>query len=130
MARIRVTSNTTALKAAAEVIAAAVRVYASRFSTRIPAATRAYLGPGSRNAFVSAGRAGGEWGWTPIHAWMFEAEHDGRVPKHPFFGNRKRWYYQPYRPYLEEGAEASAQQAANVYADLSIAKWLAQSGYK
>lgn len=130
MAKIYVTSSTPALKAAAEVLAAAVRVMAGKFSERIPAATRAYLGSTSNMAYVSAGRPGGKWGWTPIHAWMFDEPHAGSIPKHPVFGNRKIWKYQPYRPFLEEGAEAGVEQAAQVYADLSIAKWCAQAGYK
>ena len=130
MAKIKVTSSTTALKAAAEVIAAATRVIAGRFSSTIPGVTRSYLGTGGFTAFVAAGHKGGKWGWTPINAWMFEEPHSGKIPKHPLFGNRSHWYYQPYRPFMEEGAAAGADQAAKVFADLSIDKWLAQTGWK
>jgi hypothetical protein len=129
MAKVKVTSSTTALKAAAEVIAAATRVMAGKFSSTIPGVVRSYLGPGS-TAFIAAGQKGGKWGWTPIIAWMFEEPHSGKVPKHPLFGNRSRWYYQPYRPFMEQGAAAGAEQAAKVFADLSIDKWLAETGWK
>jgi hypothetical protein len=129
MAKIRVTSSTTALKAAAEVIAAATRVIAGGFAPGIASVIRSYLGPGS-TAYIAAGHKGGKWGWTPINAWMFEEPHSGKVPKHPLFGSRSRWYYQPYRPFMEEGAAAGADQAAKVFADMSIDKWLAQTGWK
>lgn len=130
MARIRVTSNMSALKAAAEVLAAAVRVTAGKFSREIPPAVRSYVAGTPGTAWVAAGRAGGKWGWTPITAWLFDEPHSGKVPKHPLFGNRNRWYYQPYRPYIEEGTEIGLDQAAKVYADLSIAKWCKEAGFK
>jgi hypothetical protein len=128
MAQIRITGNP--LKDAAEVIAAACRVMASRFSTEIPGAIRSYLGPTGTSAFVAAGHPGGKWGWTPIHAWMFEEPHNGRTPKHPLFGNRKKWFYQPYRPFMEQGAEAAGQQAANVFAEKTVAQWCVKHGWK
>jgi hypothetical protein len=135
MATIRVTSSTTALKAAAEVIAAATRVVAGKFSSKIPGVVHSYLGTGGFTAFVAAGHKGGKWGWTPINAWMFEEPHGSSTPKHPVFatGPRKtwgKWYYQPYRPFMEEGAAAGADQAAKIFADLSIDKWLGQTGWK
>lgn len=124
------TSSSLALKAAAEVIAERARELSGMFSQRIPAVIKVYLGPGSTEAFISAGSRGGEWGWEPIHAWMFEEPHDGKVPKHPLFGNRKLWYYQPYRPYMEVAAETASGDAVELYAALEIARWAKESGYK
>jgi hypothetical protein len=127
---VKATSSRNALEAAARIIAAGARAAAGTFSKEIPAAIKTYMGAGLYTAFVAAGSPGGKWGWTPIHAWMFEQPHEGRIPKHPLFGYRGRWYFQPYRPFMEEAAETFAQQACNEYADVSIAKWCAELGYK
>jgi hypothetical protein len=127
------TSSAISLKIAAEVIADAAKVFSGRFSSRIPAAMKTYLGPGSTAVFISAGVHGGQWGWVPIHAWMFE-NYDAR---HPYFAKKGSWRYrhlpwytQPYRPYMEEAAETAGQEAANVYADLEIRRWAFASHYK
>ncbi len=119
-----------ALKAGAEIIADAARVIAGRFSTRIPVAIHSRLGPGSQEVFINAGTHGGKWGWSPIHAWMFEEPHAGPIPKHPLFGNRHYWYYQPYRPYMEEAAETAGQRAAEVYGIADTAILVKEHGYK
>jgi hypothetical protein len=124
------TSSELALKAAAEVIAERARELSGMFSQRIPAAIKVYRGGGPGQVFVSAGSRGGKWGWEPIHAWMFEEPHTGKVPKHPLFGNRKLWYYQPYRPYMEIAAESAGGDAVELYAALEIARWAKESGYK
>jgi|SRR5215469_4465731 len=74
---------------------------------------------------VNAGRPGGEWGWTPIEAWMFETG-----SKHPLFGDRKHWYAQPYRPILDKTATAGYPEAERVYANTRIPELAAQYGYK
>lgn len=104
-----------ALSKAADVFVGTIRAAAGTFSSEIPPAVHKYM---TRDfAWVSAGRHGGEWNWEPIHAWMFDEPHAGPIPKHPLFGNRKRWYYQPYRPFLEEGMYAGLDEAMAVYAD-------------
>lgn len=124
-------SSLIALKAGAKVIANTAKKLSAEFSTRIPMAIHTYTGPGSRAVFISAGHRGGQWGWVPIHAWMFEEPHSGSIPKHPLFGNRKgKWYYQPYRPYMEDAAEISGQKAAETYADVDIALMAKEHGFK
>lgn len=124
------TSSSLALKAAAQLIADKARALSGTFSARIPEVIKVYLGPGSTEAFISAGSKGGQWGWEPIHAWMFEEPHAGSIPKHPLFGDRKHWYYQSYRPYLEAAADDASDEAAQLYAALEIARWAKESGYK
>ena len=120
-----------ALKKAADVIKAAAMVSAGSMahSSRIPGVMNVQLNYTGGFANIRAGFSGGEWGWTPIHAWMFEEPHGARIPKHPYFGDREHWYYQPYRPYMETAAESSAGDAAQVYADEMYAYFCKQYGY-
>lgn len=124
----RPTYEREALKRAAALFEDAIKVAAGRFSTEIPAAVHTYYT--TDFAWISAGTRTGEWGWTPIHAWMFEEPHAGSIPKHPLFGNRKKWYYQPYRPYIEEGMYAAINEAENLYADIVAAGVCAEYGFK
>lgn len=135
MASIRAaTASKKALIAAAELVAKAVAARAATFSTEIPKAVR--VKPWGDQVFVYVGSRGGQWGWTPIHAWMFEEPHSGSIPKHPLFAHGPRgtdgwehWYYQPYRPFMEEAAAASADAAMRVYARIAIDEAAAENGF-
>lgn len=120
------TTDAIALKVAAGVIADAAKAISGTFSREIPEAIKVYMGAGSNVAFIAAGTPTGRWGWTPIHAWMFETP----GARHPLFGDRKRWYVQPYRPFMEEAAEAKGQAAAERYADIEIMFLAKAHGYK
>lgn len=110
-----------ALKAAAEIFAAAIRVYA-------PGKVHGLIHTRASDhvAFVFCGYPGGRWGWVPINAWMMETP----GAAHPLFGDREHWYAQPQHHFLEAGAEAGAPQAAKVYAELRIAEITKAYGYK
>lgn len=121
--------NAVALKYAARIIAQAAKDIAGTFSTRIPPAIKTFA-TSSDSVTINGGSPGGQWGWTPIHAWMFSEPHGSSVPKHPLFGNRGKWYYQPYRPFLDEAAEAKSQDAAEAYADVAFPMYARAYGYK
>jgi hypothetical protein len=53
----------------------------------------------------------------------------GRVPsRHPLFNNRKHWYNQPYRPFLEESADEAIDRAAVEYSKV-IDDWAREAGF-
>lgn len=127
-----------ALKKAANVIKDAARGTAASManSTRIPDRMNVQINYSGGYANIRAGIPGGKYGWTPIHAWMFEEPHAGRIPKHPLFAHGPRgtdgwryWYYQPYKPYMETAAEESASAAAQVYADEMLDYFARKFGY-
>jgi hypothetical protein len=56
--------------------------------------------------------------------------------RHPLFAHGprgtdgwKNWYDQPYRPFMEEGVEASLNEAAETFADTAIEVMAAEGGY-
>lgn len=112
------------MKVAVEVVADRVRVIVGRYAPGIAAVTRTYTR--GNVGFVSPGSPGGKWGWEPINAWMFETP----GARHPLFGDRERWYAQPYRPFLEQAAEVSADEAAQKYLDKTVDGWARELGYK
>lgn len=110
------------LKKAAKVIESAVRRKAEAMgSQKIPPTVTSYVRAGV--GYVAAGGAGG---LEAPNAAMFETP----GARHPLFGDDHHWYTQPYRPFMEEGAEEAGDEAAQVYADEAIAIWAKESGYK
>ncbi len=122
MAQISVGGGMSALKAAAEVFAAAIRVSGAPGKVKGLIHTRA----GASKAFVYCGYPGGRWGWIPINAWMMETP----GARHPLFGDRRRWYTQPQNHFMERGADAGMAQASKVYGDMRIDEIIAAYGYK
>jgi hypothetical protein len=109
------------LERAAEIIAEAVKAAAEALpSKKIPPTVRSYVRAGI--GYVTAGGTGGQ---EAPNAHMFETP----GARHPLFGNKKHWYNQPYRPFMEEGAEAAADEAAEAYADATIGVWAKESGF-
>lgn len=96
-------------------------------SRKIPRTIDSYLtanfGEGRTIAYVSAGGAGG---LEAPNAYMFETQ----GARHPLFGDKSHWYTQPYRPFLEEAADQAGQDACETYADIAIAVWARESGYR
>lgn len=117
------------LKRAAELIKEAAKGTAGAIpSKKIPPTIIAYVRGGI--GYVNAGGPGGK---TAPNAYMFEE----LGARHPLFAHGpkgtdgwRHWYDQPYRPFLEEAAEAVGDKAAEVYADTAIAIWAKESGYK
>jgi hypothetical protein len=108
------------LKAAAEVAVEAVKFTAERLpSKKIPPSVSSRVVRGI--AYVSAGGVGGR---QAPNAYMFEEQ----GARHPLFGNKKHWYDQPYRPFMEAAIEASADEMAEVFADVAIDIWMKESG--
>lgn len=117
------------LRKAAAIIAGATRIAATDMpSKKIPPTIKWYIRAGV--AYVQAGGVGGQ---MAPNAYMFET----LGARHPLFAHGprgtdgwKHWYDQPYRPFMEEAAEASADAAAEAYGDAAIAIWARESGYK
>lgn len=89
-------------------------------SKKIPPTINYYLRLGA--AYVSAGGPGGK---AAPNAAMFETP----GARHPLFGDRKHWYVQPYRPFLEEAADNAGQEAEEAYADGCIEVMTKTSGW-
>ena len=101
------------LREAAEIIATAVRVAAAETkSKRIPATVK--IVGGTSGLWVTAGGTDGK---EAPNAYAFE-----EGARHPLFGNTNHWYAQRHVPFLEEGADASADKAAEAFA-LVIDDW-------
>jgi hypothetical protein len=109
--------ETRRLEQAAEVIAEKAREISGRFSKRIPASVKFLTYKGGKVVV----RAGGP---TAPQAHSFDPPNNPPV-RHPLFGNRKHWYPQPYRPFLEEAAEAGIDHAAEVFSRV-IDDWAKQ----
>jgi hypothetical protein len=110
------------LARAAEIIAdKAKEITTAMPSKKIPPTIRSFIRAGI--AYVSAGGTGGQ---EAPNAYMFETE----GARHPLFGNKRHWYDQPFRPFLEEAAEIAGDDAAEAYADITIGVWAKESGYK
>src|SRR5580765_1227530 len=106
------------IKAACGVFVTAIKATAAALpSKKIPPTVRSYLRTGI--GYVSAGGTGGR---VAPNAYMFE-EYGAR---HPLFGNKRHWYDQPYRPFMEEGVEVSLDEAAEAFADAVQAVWEAE----
>lgn len=122
--------ETVGLRKAAAIIAEAVKAKAEAIPSRkIPPTVRSFVRAGI--GYVTAGGTGGQ---QAPNAYMFEE----LGARHPLFaqgpkgtgGGWKHWYEQPYRPFMEEGAEVAADAAAEAFADEAIAIWAKESGYK
>jgi len=114
------------LKEAAKIVADAVKQVSGRFSRRIPGSVT--IQSDERGVFIQAG------GPTAPNAYPFDPPIFPPPVFHPLFARRgtKRytdghWYAQPYRPFLEEDAEISADQAARAFSQI-IDDWFKQSG--
>jgi hypothetical protein len=110
------------LKEAAEIVAEACRLKADRFSTRIPLSL--VVKSDSKGVYILGG------GPKAPNAYPFDPP-DTPPVWHPVHatGPRSNWHWapQPYRPFLEEGAEASATRAAEQFANV-IDDWAKQLG--
>lgn len=110
------------LKEAADIIRdVAKEITAAMPSKKIPPTIISFVRGGV--AYVNAGGPGGK---TAPNAYMFETI----GARHPLFGDKRHWYDQPYRPFLEDAAEIAGQAAANAYADIAISTWARESGYR
>ncbi|MDN3356082.1 HK97 gp10 family phage protein [Actinomadura sp. DC4] len=83
------------------------------WSSRIPGATTLQPSSGSRPGItirVSASKA--------PHARPYE--HDGSPGefRHPYFGDRRRWYTQAARPFFYPGVQAASGAVAEAVADI------------
>lgn len=105
------------IKEAAEVIAAGARQNASSFSKRIPAATKAVGDSATKAHVITSGAQ------APNAAPFEYAE------RHPLFGNKKHWYTQPHRPYMERAGRDDLDEAAEAYSEV-FDDWAARLGYK
>src|ERR1039458_5212213 len=110
------------LKRAADVIVEAQRISADQFSKRIPLSLKV------RNDDKSIYILGG--GHLAPNAYPFDPPSDPPV-MHPVWGHgpRSKWHWsaQPYRPFLEEGAELAGDRAAEAFADI-IDEWAKEIG--
>jgi hypothetical protein len=116
------------LKAAGEVLVKAIKAKAAAMpSKKIPGTVKSYVRGGV--GYINAGGPGGR---TAPNAYMFETY----GARHPLFAHGprgtdgwKNWYDQPYRPFMEEGVEASLNEAAETFADTAIEVMAAEGGY-
>jgi hypothetical protein len=77
---------------------------------------------------IRGGKPGGEWGWDPITAAMFTYD-----LRHPFFGDKRKWYNQSRTgPYDIPGitADQGADEAADEYAKNAIDPLLEEHGFE
>ncbi|SCL31954.1 hypothetical protein GA0070616_4363 [Micromonospora nigra] len=90
-----------ALKAVGERVAQDARGRAS-WSSRIPRAIKVKVlyGRGAQGVVITVNRK------KAPHARPYEGITGSNVFRHPFFGNRDRWYAQRTRPFLEPAAQA------------------------
>lgn len=127
MATVSEAGHLAAIRAASRVIEdhvwEAARTMPTKSGThrKIPPSVSSYVRSGI--GYVTAGGRGGQ---QAPNAAMFETP----GARHPLFGDKKHWYTQPYRPFMEEGAEAGLDDAANVYADICIQTWCKETGWR
>lgn len=76
------------------------------------------------DALVQAGRPGGEYGWDPIQASMFDD--NGR---HPLFGDKKYWYKQGRWPITAYTERAGIDSATDAFADAVFPPLLEDHGF-
>lgn len=93
-----------ALKATGDRVAQDARGRAS-WSSRIPRAIKVKVLYGSKaGVVITVDRK------RAPHARPYEGIAGGGTFRHPFFGNRRRWYTQTTRPFLEPAAKAQRAQ--------------------
>jgi hypothetical protein len=107
-----------ALRKAGKIIMDEAIAISSRFAKKTPASMRLSVRSSTATATISAG------GPSAPAAVMFETPR----ARHPLFGNEEHWYYQPYRPFLEQAAEAKSDDAMQAFADDIIDQMLNDSG--
>jgi hypothetical protein len=110
------------LKQAAQIVADAVKQVSGRFSRRIPLTVS--VKANERGIYIEAG------GPVAPNAYPFDPPNNPPV-WHPVYGRgpRRSWHWapQPYRPFLEEAAEISIDQAAIAFS-MVIDDWCKQVG--
>lgn len=96
---------------AAEAIAEGIRARAAQFSKKIPPGV--HVGQGSAT-----------------HATVYASTEPGYAietgARHPLYGNRKHWYAMKQILFMEEGAAAALDKAAEDYGYGEIDDWLKQ----
>lgn len=114
--------NVEYLKQAAEIIAEECRQIADVFSRRIPMSLE--VKSDDRSVYILGG------GPAAPNAYPFDPPTEPPV-YHPVWGHGPRegwhWAAQPYRPFLEEGAERAGERAADVFARI-IDEWAKEIG--
>lgn len=108
------------LQQAAQVIADRAKEVSSTFSTRIPGSIKVVTSEETGRVQIKGGGA------KAPNAYPFDPPSNPPV-RHPLFGNRDYWYAQPYRPFLEEAAEAGGDEAAEALANV-IDDWAEELG--
>lgn len=111
------------LRKAGEVIANYCRIAADKFSVRIPVSLN--VKSDSDSIYILGG------GPAAPNAYPFDPPTSPPV-YHPVFPDHKprrswSWAPQPYRPFLEQGAEAGGDEAAEAFADI-IDEWAKEIG--
>jgi hypothetical protein len=110
------------LREAGEVIANYCRIAADKFSARIPVSLS--VKNDDKSVYILGG------GHEAPNAYPFDPPSNPPVwhPVHAT-GPRKNWNWapQPYRPFLEEGAAAGGDEAAERFADI-IDEWAKEIG--
>lgn len=112
----------TALNAAARVFKGITRVVVAQRTRESAAAVNTFR-YGPQQVGIRIGRPGGEWGWIPIQAFMLDNDW-----RHPFFGNRKKWYSEnvhnePKMGMLTDASVAAgADPAVTTFADTYVAE--------
>lgn len=80
-------------------------------------------------AYVRGGKPEGPYGWEPITAYMFDDN-----ARHPFFGDRRKWYAQGGHkgayPITQIVEEQAADPACKAYTESAIDQMLADRGFK
>lgn len=115
------TSKTQAIRKAAQVIADDARKRAAHIGHK-HSTGRAAASIRVRASESTATIAGG--GSEAPELNMFENPRG----RHKLFGDDQHWYPQPYRPVLEEAAEAKADDAMKTFANEVIDKMLKDNG--
>lgn len=110
------------LKEAGEIIAEECRMISDGFSKRIPMSL--HVKSDHKSVYILGG------GPTAPNAYPFDPPSNPPV-WHPVFarGPRAHWHWapQPYRPFLEEGAERAGDRAAEAFANI-IDDWAKEIG--
>jgi hypothetical protein len=77
---------------------------------------------------IRGGQPGGEYGWEPIQALMFDNNQ-----RHPLFGDRRHWYQQSYKkgalPITENTLRDGIDDAVDAFADEFIPAFAEQYGF-
>lgn len=109
------------LSAAADVLSRIMRAVAGVKTNETAAAVN--VNWNFEDVEVRAGYPGGEWGWTPIQALMFDNN-----KRHPLYGNRRHWYHEGYYPITEATVRIGADEATEAFADAAVDRLLEEHG--